>query len=74
MNHKNTTLAIATIVAAVALTAAAFAVPQQALAGGHNHNSNSVDVSQNISQLNADVACSNSTCLNDASNSAHIHR
>jgi hypothetical protein len=71
MNHKNTTLAIATIVAAVAMTAAAFAVPQQALAGGHNHNSNSVDVSQNISQLNA---CSNSTCLNDASNSAHIHR
>jgi hypothetical protein len=65
MNHKNTTLAIATIVAAVAMTAAAFAIPQQALAG------DSVDVSQNISQLNA---CSNSTCLNDASNSAHIHR
>ncbi len=71
MNHKNTTLAIATIVAAVAMTAAAFAVLQQALAGGHNHNSNSVDLSQNISQLNA---CSNSTCLNYASNSAHIHR
>jgi hypothetical protein len=72
MNHKDTTLAIAAIVAAVAMTAA-FAVPQQALAhsGHHNHNSNSVNVSQNISQLNA---CSNSTCLNDASNSADVHR
>ncbi len=71
MNHKNTTLAIATIVAKVSMTAAAFAIPQQALAGGHNHSSNSVDVSQNVSQLNV---CGNSTCLNDASNSAHIHR
>ena len=73
MNHKNTTLAIAAIVVAVAMTAAAFAIPQQALAGGHNNHNHgsSVDVSQNISQLNA---CSNSTCLNDASNSAHIHR
>jgi hypothetical protein len=37
MNHKNTTLAIAAIVAAVAMTTAAFAIPQQALAGGHIH-------------------------------------
>ena len=73
MNHKNTTLAIMAIVAAVAMTAAAFPIPQQALAhyGHHNHYSNSVDVSQNISQANL---CSNSTCLNDASNSADIHR
>ena len=73
MNHKNTTLAIAAIVAAVAMTAGAFAIPQQALAhyGHHNHNSNSVDVSQSISQANL---CSNSTCLNDASNSADIDR
>jgi hypothetical protein len=33
MNHKNTTLAIAAIVAGVAMTTAAFAIPQQALAG-----------------------------------------
>jgi hypothetical protein len=76
MNHKNMTLAIAAIVAAVAMTAAAFAIPQQVLAYGHynhnNHNnSNRIDVSQDISQANV---CSNSTCLNDASNSADIHR
>ena len=73
MNHKNTTLAIAAIIAAVAMTAGAFAIPQQAFAhyGHHNHNSNSIDVSQTISQANI---CSNSTCLNDASNSADIHR
>jgi hypothetical protein len=71
MNHKNTTLAIAAMVAAVAMTAVAFAIPQQALAHyGHHHN-NSIDVSQNISQANL---CSNSTCLNDASNDADIHR
>ena len=76
MNHKNTTLAVAAIVAAVAMTAVAFAIPQQALAYGHhnnnNHNnSNRIDVSQDISQANV---CSNSTCVNDASNSADIHR
>jgi archaellin len=68
------TLAIAAIVAAVAMTAAAFVVPQQALAYGHhnNHNNrNSIKISQDISQPNA---CSNSTCVNDASNSADIHR
>ena len=70
MNHKNTTLALAAIVAAVAMTAVAFAIPQQALAYGHHHN-NSIKVSQDISQLNA---CSNSTCVNDASNSADIDR
>jgi hypothetical protein len=73
MNHKNTTLALAAIVAAVAVTGVAFAVPQQALAGGHhNHNNgNSIKVSQDISQANL---CSNSTCLNDANNSADVHR
>ena len=70
MNHKNTTLAIAAIVAAVAMTAGAFAIPQQAMAYEH-HNHNSIDVSQSISQANL---CSNSTCLNDASNDADIHR
>ena len=71
MNHKNMTLAVAAIVAAVAMTAVVFAVPQQALAYGHHNNSNRIDVSQDISQANV---CSNSTCVNDASNSADIHR
>jgi hypothetical protein len=41
MNHKNVTLAVAAIVVAVAMTAIAFAVPQQALAGHHNNHGNS---------------------------------
>jgi hypothetical protein len=72
MNHKNTTLAIAAIVAAVAMTAAAFAIPQQALAGGHHshNNSNSIKVSQDTSQANV---CSNSSfCLNSGNNTADI--
>jgi hypothetical protein len=41
----------------MALTGVAFAIPQQALAGGHhykhnNHNSNSIKVDQQINQLN----------------------
>jgi hypothetical protein len=68
----NTTLAMAAIVAAVAITAVAFAIPQSALAYGiHNHKSNSIEVSQDISQANV---CSNSTCINGASNSADVHR
>jgi len=73
MNYKNTTLAIAAIVAAVAITAVAFAIPQQALAYGHHHNnSNSIKVNQDINQLNQ---CTNSSlCVNTADNSADIHR
>ena len=74
MNHKNTTLAIAAIVGAVAVTAIAFAVPQQVLAGGHNHNNhgNSIKVEQQVDQANV---CTNSSfCLNDGSNDADIHR
>ena len=72
MNHKNTTLAITAIVAAVAMTAGGFAIPQQAMAyEHHNHNHNSIDVSQSINQANL---CDNSTCVNDARNSADIHR
>ncbi|HET7149478.1 MAG TPA: hypothetical protein VFI73_13385 [Candidatus Nitrosopolaris sp.] len=73
MNHKNTTLAIATIVAAVAITAVGFAIPQQASAYGHhhNHNSNSIKVDQNTTQLNL---CDNALCANQADNSVHIHR
>ena len=73
MNHIKTTSVIAAIVAAaIALTAVAMAIPQQALAyGHHNHNSNSIKVSQDISQLNA---CSDSVCLNNGSNSVDIDR
>jgi hypothetical protein len=77
MNHKNTTLAIAAIVAAVAMTASAFAIPQQALAGGHNHNhnhnnGNSIKVDQQISQANF---CNDTLlCDNQANNDAQIHR
>ena len=56
MNH-NVTIGIVAIVAAMALTGVAFAIPQQALAGGHqykhnNHNSNSIKVDQQINQAN----------------------
>jgi hypothetical protein len=48
MNHT-VTIGIVAIVAAMALTGVAFAIPQQALAGGHhykhnNHDSNSIKV------------------------------
>ena len=53
MNHNKTTLAIASIVVAVALAGVAFTTPQQVLAGGHhNHKHNSVKVDQQINQLN----------------------
>ena len=71
MNHKNTTLAIAAIVATVAMTAVAFAIPQQAMAHYGHHHHNSIGVSQNISQANL---CSNSTCVNSGSNSVDIDR
>jgi hypothetical protein len=76
MNHKNLTLAIAAIVAAVAMTAVAFAIPQQVLAYGHhnNHNNhnNSIKVDQQISQANF---CTNqSFCDNHADNQADIHK
>ncbi len=74
MNRKNITLSVAAIVAVVAMTAVALAIPQQALAYGHHHhnNGNSIKVSQDISQANL---CSNSSfCLNQGSNSADIHR
>jgi hypothetical protein len=75
MNHKNMTLAIAAIVAAVAMTGIAFAIPQQALAYGHHHHNNhgnSIKVDQNATQLNF---CDNGAgCLNVAHNTADIHR
>ena len=61
MNHKNTTLAVAAIIAAAALTGVAFAIPQQVMAGGsghrhhnyNNHNGNGIRVDQQVNQLNA---------------------
>lgn len=72
MNRKNMTLAMAAMVAAVAVTAVAFAVPQQALAhSGHHHNSG-VKVNQQIDQANL---CSNNTlCLNNGNNTVDIDR
>jgi hypothetical protein len=66
MNYRNTTLVVAAIVAAAALTGVAFAIPQQVMAGGYghrhhnnnNHNANSIKVDQQINQLNA---CTSST-------------
>jgi hypothetical protein len=53
MSHNKTTLAIASIVVAVALAGVASTTPQQVLAGGHhNHKHNSVKVDQQINQLN----------------------
>jgi hypothetical protein len=55
MNHR-VTLAIVAIVAATALTAIPFAVPQQALAGGHhykhNNDSSNIRVDQQVNQAN----------------------
>jgi len=53
MNHYKTTLAIASIVVAVALAGVAFTTPQQVLAGGHhNHKHNNIKVDQQINQPN----------------------
>jgi hypothetical protein len=71
MNHKYVTLGIAAIIAAIAITAVGFAVPQQALAHSGHHN-NGIKVDQQISQVNA---CTNeSVCLNTADNQADIDR
>jgi hypothetical protein len=75
MNHSKTTFAIAAIVAALALTGVAFAIPQQALAGGHHHNhnhNNSIKVDQQINQLNN--CTSSAHCANYADNQLDIHR
>jgi archaellin len=74
MNHKNLTLALTAVVAAVAITAVAFAVPQQVMAGGHHtHHSSGggIRVSQTVNHLNN---CTDTTCLNDGNNTANIRR
>ncbi len=81
MNHKVLAMAPIVAVAALALTAVGFAIPQQAFAHyGHHynhhnhhnhHNNNSIDVSQTINQLNN---CTSALCANEAQNQADIHR
>ncbi len=75
MNQKLLAIAPIVAVAALALTAVGFAIPQQVFAHyahHHNHHNNSIKVDQDISQLNV---CSNDTiCTNTASNDADIHR
>ena len=73
MNHKYVILGIATIIAAVAVNAVGFALPQQALAhySHHHHNNNGIKINQDISQANF---CNQSECVNDANNTADIDR
>lgn len=72
MNHKKLTLGLVAIVAAVALSASAFAIPQQAFAHKYHHHNNGTDVDQQINQLNA---CTNSSsCTNEALNNVDIDR
>jgi len=72
MNHKYVTLGIAAIVAAIAVTAAGFAVPQQAFAHHYHHNhNNGIKVDQQISQANF---CNQSECVNAANNQVDIDR
>jgi len=79
MNRTALTIAPIVAVAALALTAVIFAIPQQAFAWGyhhhhhhHNHNnSNRIDLSQTINQEND---CSFAECVNEAQNQADIHR
>jgi hypothetical protein len=73
MNHRYVTLGIAAIIAAVAVTAVGFAIPQQALAYHHHHNhNNGIKVNQQIDQANL---CSNDTvCLNNGNNTVDIDR
>ena len=53
MDH-NVTLAIVAVVAAMTVTAIAFAIPQQALAyKHHNNHKNSIKVDQLVNQLNS---------------------
>jgi hypothetical protein len=68
MNQAKITLAIAAVIAAAALTTAAFTVPQQVMAYKHNHhnNHNDIKVDQQINQANF---CDNGpACINEAQN------
>jgi hypothetical protein len=71
MTHKALVIAPIVAVAALVLTAVGFAIPQQAFAHYHHHNSNQIDVDQQINQLNN---CTNALCDNQASNQVDIDR
>jgi hypothetical protein len=76
MNHKALAIAPVVAVAALALTAIGFAIPQQALAYGHHHHNNhhsnnQIDVDQQITQINN---CTNTFCHNDGQNQVDIDR
>jgi hypothetical protein len=71
MNHKNTTLAIIAIVAALALSGVAFAVPQQVLAYKHHNNHNSIKVDQQTSQANVCSGASSADTGTDDSSTDH---
>jgi hypothetical protein len=71
MNHKFVSLGIAAIIAAIAVTAIGFAVPQQALAHSSHHHNDGVKVNQQILQENF---CNQSACENLANNQADIDR
>ncbi|HKR57830.1 MAG TPA: hypothetical protein VJR67_03065 [Candidatus Nitrosopolaris sp.] len=73
MNHKYVILGIATVIAAVAVNAVGFALPQQALAhySHHHHNNNGIKVDQVINQANF---CNQSLCANNANNNVDIDR
>jgi len=73
MNHKNMKVALVAIVVTIAITSLASALPQQAMAKGHhNHNTGGgIKVNQAVNQFND---CNNATCLNDANNTASIHK
>ena len=74
MKHRYATLGITAIVATIAITGVGFSIAQPAFAhyGHHNnnHNRNSIDVDQQINQLNA---CSHSLCINTGTNNATVH-
>ncbi len=83
MNHKVLAIAPIVVVAAMVLTAVAFAIPQQAFANnGHNNShhdknnnnnkKNGIDVSQAINQLNNST--SGAVSDNLAQNQADIRR
>jgi len=73
MDH-NVTLAIVAVVAAMTLTAVAFAIPQQALAYKHHHNNhkNSIKVDQLVNQLNSCTGTSSADTGTDDSSTDHL--
>jgi hypothetical protein len=76
MIHIGLVIAPIVAVAALALTAVGFAIPQQAFAhyGHHHHhhnNNNGINVDQQINQLNN---CTLALCDNQAQNQVDIDR